>query len=80
VTPPGPQAGLTTFRLEGYDPARVMLALEEEGIVLRYVGQPYALRVSTGFFNDESDIERLLDALERITQRDPETLPQQDPK
>jgi L-cysteine/cystine lyase len=76
ITPPGPQAGLITFNLEGYDPARVMTRLVEEDIILRFLAQPYALRISTGFYNTEADIDRLISALEAILAVDSETLPE----
>lgn len=70
-----PQSGLVVFNLDGYDPARVMLKLAEDGIVLRYIEHPYALRISTGFFNTEQDIDRLIEALQAIQQLEPEALP-----
>jgi L-cysteine/cystine lyase len=79
VTPPGPQAGLVTFNLTGYDPARVVLKLSEENIVVRYLPDPYySLRISTGFYNTEAEIDRLLEALRSIQASDPESLPQYD--
>jgi L-cysteine/cystine lyase len=76
ITPPGPQAGLLTFNLEGYDPARVMTRLIEEEIILRFLEHPYALRISTGFYNSEADIDRLISTLETILAGEPEDLPE----
>jgi L-cysteine/cystine lyase len=76
ITPPGPQAGLLTFNLEGYDPARVMTRLIEEEIILRFLEHPYALRISTGFYNSEADIDRLVSTLETILAGEPEELPE----
>ncbi len=76
ITPTGPQAGLVTFKLDGYDPARVMSKLAEEGIILRFLEHPYALRISTGFYNTEADIDRLISALQAILAGDPEALPE----
>ena len=79
VTPPGPQAGLVTFNLAGYDPARVVLKLSEENIVVRYLPEPYySLRISTGFYNTEAEIDRLIEALRSIQASDPESLPRYD--
>lgn len=75
ITPPRPQAGLITFNLEGYDPARVMTRLAGEGIILRFLRSPYALRISTGFYNTEADIDRLMAALQAIQAADPQSLP-----
>jgi L-cysteine/cystine lyase len=75
ITPPGPQAGLVTFNLDGYDPPRVMAKLAEENIVLRFIKHPYALRISTGFYNTEGDLDQLVAALQNILGSDPESLP-----
>lgn len=75
ITPSGKQSGLTTFLLEGYDPPRVVTKLDQEGIIIRYIGQPYALRVSTGFYNTEADIDRLIATLKTIAASDPDSLP-----
>jgi L-cysteine/cystine lyase len=63
LTPPGPQAGLVTFNVKGLDPARMMAKLAEAGIILRFIRHPYALRISTGFYNTETDIDRLVSTL-----------------
>lgn len=76
ISPPGPQAGLVVFNLDGYDPARVMLKLDDEDIILRFISEPYALRISTGFYNSEADVDRLIAALRAIQQIDPESLPE----
>jgi L-cysteine/cystine lyase len=76
VTVITPQAGLVTFNMEGYDPARVTTKLVEDEIILRFLEQPYALRISTGFYNTEADIDRLISALESILAGDPEALPE----
>ncbi len=74
ITPPGPHAGLLSFNLDDYDPARVMTKLAEDNIVLRFIGQPYSLRISTGFYNTEADIDKLIAALQNILAGDPEVL------
>jgi len=76
ITPSGPQAGLVTFNLDGYDPARVVTRLGQDNIVVRYLYDPYALRISTGFYNTEADIDRLVDALRNILAGDPDSLPE----
>ncbi len=63
LTPSGPQAGLVTFTVDGLDPSKTMLRLSKEDIVLRFLRHPYALRISTGFYNTEEDIDRLAAAL-----------------
>lgn len=59
-------SGLITFDLEGYEPPRVMLQLNEDGIVLRYLGLPHALRISVGFYNTHEDIDRLIAGLKKV--------------
>lgn len=76
LTQPGPQSGLTCFVLEGYDPARVVAKLAEEKIIIRFLGHPYCLRVSTGFYNTEQDIARLVEVLTHITHLSPDALPE----
>lgn len=79
ITPPGPQAGLISFNLDGYDPARVMTYLTDEGIILRFIHKPYCLRISTGFYNTKEDIDRLVGALQTVLKMEPEDLPEFEP-
>jgi L-cysteine/cystine lyase len=77
ITPPGPQAGLMTFNLTGYDPARVVAKLAEDDIIVRFIPEPYyALRISTGFYNNEQDIDTLVEAIQCIQAGAPESLPE----
>jgi L-cysteine/cystine lyase len=75
LTPPEPEAGLITFNLDGYDPPRVMIKLLEQEIIVRYLRYPYALRISTGFYNTEAEIDQLAEALQAIQALDPDSLP-----
>ena len=60
-TAPRGHTTLVSFASEDPEAERVRLA--QEGIVLRNIpGRPW-LRASVGAWNDESDLERLLDAL-----------------
>lgn len=59
LTPPGPQAGLVTFTTAGGDPVAIAAELAAEGVVVRSVPRPAALRASVGFFTDEADLRRL---------------------
>ncbi len=63
LTPPGPCAGLLTFTIAGADPERACAALARDGVLVRWLEHPAALRVSTGFFTDDADIDRLAAAL-----------------
>ena len=74
VTPSCAGSGLLTFALRGYDHSRVVAELEKSGIVVRNLHDPDALRVSTGFYNNDEDIARLVEGLRAITAMDPEAL------
>jgi L-cysteine/cystine lyase len=61
VTAPG-QAGLVTFAVNG-DPEETAVRLHEDGVMVRSVpGKPW-VRASTGWWNDERDLERLVTSL-----------------
>jgi L-cysteine/cystine lyase len=66
VVTPAEHAGLTSFRIDGGDPDKVVERLGDEKIVIRSIHNPDLLRVSTSFYNDESDILRLREGLERV--------------
>ena len=74
-TQPDAGSGLITFGLDGYDPPRVMVKLNEDGIVVRYLNLPAALRIAVGFYNTEQDIDRLIDALKAVQAMEPDDLP-----
>jgi selenocysteine lyase/cysteine desulfurase len=61
-------SALTTFRIEGWRPAALQAGLEARRprIITRQVPEHDALRISTHYFNDESDIEALLEELEAL--------------
>jgi L-cysteine/cystine lyase len=61
VTEPG-QATLVSFRVPG-DAAVVSKALFERGVIVRDLPATGTLRASVGWWNDENDLERLVDAL-----------------
>jgi selenocysteine lyase/cysteine desulfurase len=47
------------------DPPAVVARLSTQGVVV--TEKPQGIRVATDFFNNEADIDRLIDALTRIT-------------
>ena len=55
-------AGLTGFAIDGHDAAAANEKLGETGVQIRSVPSPDLLRVSTHFFNDETDICQLAQA------------------
>jgi L-cysteine/cystine lyase len=66
LTPPGSSGGLVTFTVDGVDPQTASDALAAREVIVRWVPQPRALRVSAGFFTDEGDLERLADGVRAL--------------
>ena len=63
-------AGLTSFTIDGISPSAAVDRLAEAGVLIRSVPAPTLLRVSSHFFNDESDIERLRAGIEGLDRND----------
>jgi L-cysteine/cystine lyase len=61
VTAPG-QGTLVSFRYDG-DTEAAVASLYERGVVLRELPGTGLLRASVGWWNDESDLDRLVEAL-----------------
>jgi L-cysteine/cystine lyase len=70
-TPPGTRSGLTFFTFAGWEPQAVTEELAERDVVIRSLKHPPGLRVSTGFYNDEDDIDRLVAALTEVRGLEP---------
>ncbi len=68
VITPEVHAGLTTFTIAGVAADDAVAKLTEQKIVIRSVHNPDMVRVSTSFYNDESDLLRLRDGLESVIQ------------
>lgn len=66
VTPPGRQAGLITFTVEGVIPDEGAARMAAAGVILRWVPSPMAFRASTGFFTDDRDIDALANAVRAL--------------
>jgi len=71
VTPKDALSGLIAFNVEGIDPPELNKRLAEEHnvtirYVARYINNPDAARVSLGFYNNEDDIQRLLDGIQAV--------------
>ena len=60
LTPASRQAGLLSFQVDGLDPSELVLRLAETGFILRWILNPYCIRVSCGFYNTESEIDNLV--------------------
>jgi len=70
LTPPGAQAGLVTFTIDGGQPEAVARRLEEQGVIVRWLRRPAALRASLGFFTDAADVARLAAACAAVAAGD----------
>jgi L-cysteine/cystine lyase len=66
LTPASAHAGLINFHLAGQEPAAVVEAMKQAGHIIRYVPDNGSLRISTGFYNTESEIESCLADLEKL--------------
>lgn len=66
LTPEGRQAGLVTFTVPGPSPDEADKRLFEMGVTARWLPFPAALRVATGFFTDDRDLDRLAAAVSLI--------------
>lgn len=64
LTPAPAGSGLIAFILEGQDPEKVVNYLHEQhNISIRTIPEINAMRVSTGFYNTEAEIDKLAEAL-----------------
>lgn len=66
LTPPGRHAGLLHFTVAGWDPAAVDEELLRRDVLIRGIQEPACLRVSTGFYNSEDDLQALAQGLRAI--------------
>jgi len=66
ITPDGPQAGLVSFAVEGHEAAAACAALAADGVLVRWLEYPPALRASIGFHWCDDDIERLTRAVAAV--------------
>jgi L-cysteine/cystine lyase len=59
--------GLTAVAIDGWEPRQVVDALwERYKIAVRAVNSPAAIRISTAHFNTEAEVDRVLEALQKI--------------
>ena len=64
VTPADQMTGLVCFSVEGTKPSALVDRLWERGVIIRSIPDPRCVRMSTGFYNTEDDINRLLEVVE----------------
>ena len=67
LTPRPGESGLVAFRIEGKDEAEVVKVLNEKhNILIRNIPSTHALRISTGFYNTEEEIDTVVRALREM--------------
>ena len=67
LTPRPGESGLVAFRLEEKDDTEVVKILNEQhNILIRNIPSTHALRISTGFYNTEEEIDTLVRVLREI--------------
>ncbi|MBI4673314.1 MAG: aminotransferase class V-fold PLP-dependent enzyme [Chloroflexi bacterium] len=59
-------AGLLHFTVDGIAPTDLTAKLYEQNIIIRHVPEPLLNRAATGFYNDEQDIERLVNGIRAL--------------
>jgi L-cysteine/cystine lyase len=67
LTPQQGESGLVTFKLEGRDDTEVVTNLRDKhNIYIRSIPSTKSMRISTGFYNTEEEIDKLVAALNEI--------------
>tara|TARA_Y100000590_G_scaffold305152_1_gene344180 strand:+ start:5622 stop:6770 length:1149 start_codon:yes stop_codon:yes gene_type:complete len=63
-------SALTTFQINGLDESEAVLQLwKNDKIVIRAIQSQKGMRVSTSFFNTEDEINKLVDAIEQLSNK-----------
>jgi L-cysteine/cystine lyase len=67
LTPRPGESGLVSFKLEGRDEAGAVTYLRDKhSIYIRNIPSTKSLRISTGFYNTEEEIDQLVTALQEM--------------
>ncbi len=67
LTPQPGESGLVAFKLEGRDATEVVTYLRDNhNIYIRDIPSTKSLRISTGFYNTEEEIDKLVQAMQEI--------------
>jgi L-cysteine/cystine lyase len=67
LTPRSGESGLVSFTLEGRDDAEIVMHLRDKyNMYIRNIPSTKSLRISTGFYNTEEEIDKLVAALKEI--------------
>jgi L-cysteine/cystine lyase len=74
LTPKSNMAGLISFNLAGIEPNDLVTTLFDRGFILRTIPSPSCVRLSTGFYNTEEEIENLGAAIEELKRELPKAM------
>ena len=67
LTPRPGESGLVSFNLEGRDDAEIVTSLRDKhNMYIRNIPSTKSLRISTGFYNTEEEIDKLVAALQEM--------------
>ena len=66
ITPPGRHAGLVHFTVAGWNPTAVEQELLQRHVLVRSMGRPSCVRASTGFYNNDDDLQALAEGLKEV--------------
>jgi L-cysteine/cystine lyase len=67
VLTPANRGGLLSFTVDGVDPEKLAAGVGGRGVSIRWVGHPTrCARISVHFFNDESDLEKLIGGIREV--------------
>lgn len=66
ITPPGRHAGLVHFTIAGWDPTAAEQELLQRRVLVRSMGRPSCVRASTGFYNNDDDLQALAEAVKEV--------------
>ena len=67
LTPQPGESGLVAFKLEGRDDAEIVTYLRDKhNTYIRNIPSTKSLRISTGFYNTEEEIDKLVAALQEM--------------
>ena len=66
VVTPSIHAPLVCFRVAGQSPADVVTSLAKDGVVTRSVNDTGVVRLSTGFYNTEQEIDRAIELVRAL--------------
>ena len=67
LTPRSGESGLVSFTLDGHDDTEVVTYLRDKhNMYIRNIPTTKSLRISTGFYNTEEEIDKLVAALKEM--------------